>query len=271
MFAYPEWALFRALGVVALAAVSVLSSIFLFQRRLIYHPRAEAVALPATVLFDGLRDVRIDTSDGVRLHAWYWPGRANGYAILFLHGNAGDRSDRRALLRALHDRGYALLALDYRGYGGSEGSPSEAGLYLDAEAAASWLVAAGHERLVYFGESLGTAVAVELARRRTPHAMVLEAPFDSLVNVAQHHFPWLPVHWLLSDRFWAAKRISEVDAPVLVIHGEQDTVVPQARGRALFDAAASAKTWISVPGAGHNDLRDRFGARYLAAVDAFLQ
>lgn len=259
----------RALVGLAVVVGGVMLGLFALQRRLVYHPQSDPVAPPSAGLAPGLQDVRLQAVDGVELHAWYWP--AEGPAILFLHGNAGDRSHRWELVRALHARGFAVLALDYRGYGGSGGTPSEVGLYRDAEAAAGWLAERGHARVAYVAESLGTGVAVELAVRRPPVALVLEAPFDGLVEVGRHHFPWLPVRWLLRDRFASAAKIPKVTAPLLVIHGDRDEVVPQARGRALFDAATEPKQWLGVPGAGHNDLRSRMGERYYDAVEGFLR
>ena len=260
----------RAIASVLFIIGGVLTGVFFMQRWLIYHPQRAAVATPPTALFPGLRDVRLDAEDGVTLHAWYWPSEGNRPIVLFLHGNGGDRGHRRDVLRALHARGYGVFALDYRGYGGSGGAPSEDGLYLDAEASVKWLLGRGHDRLVYFGESLGTGVAVELAKRRPPAALILEAPFDSLTEVARHHFPWLPVRWLLRDRFESAAKIAAFDAPLLIIHGDDDRVVPQARGRALFEAATEPKTWVAVPNAGHNDLRSRLGDAYYDRIDAFL-
>ena len=250
---------------------TVLMSLFLLQRGLIYHPHRAPVAMPPAQLYPGLRDVNITTEDGVALCAWYWPAESERPAVLFLHGNAGDRSYRLDILRGLHARGYTVLSLDYRGYGGSAGMPSEDGLYLDAEAAATWLKRNGHDQLLYFGESLGTGVAVELARRSPPAALILEAPFDSLTEVAGYHFPWLPVRWMLRDRFDSAAKIGRIEAPLLIIHGDEDRVVPQARGRALFEAAAEPKTWIPIPGAGHNDLRARLGDAYFERLDAFIR
>ena len=260
----------RVLRSSVIGLVGGLLGVFFMQRWLIYHPQSEPVDLPSSASYQGLQDIRLQAADGIQLHAWYWPSQQKHTAILFMHGNGGDRSGHRTLYRDLHTRGYTVLSLDYRGYGGSAGSPSEDGLYLDAEAAARWLAAAGHDRVVYFGESLGTAVAIELAQRRPPQAIVLQAPFDSMMKVAKYHFPWLPVRWLLTEHFDSIAKITAVKAPLLIIHGDRDATVPQVRGRALFEAALQPKTWISVPGAGHNDIRERLGDAYLDAVESFL-
>ena len=262
--------LLRGLASVALISVGILVAVYWMQRWLIYHPQPEPVELPSAQHYPGLRDIRLTTSDGVELHAWYWPVDSHGPAVLFLHGNGGDRSGRISLVQSLQERGYSVLALDYRGYGGSGGSPTEIGLYADAEAAAEWLVDAGHTQLVYLGESLGTGVAVELARRRPPAALILEAPFDSLVKTAQYHFPWLPVSLLLRDRFESATKVADMPVPLLVIHGDFDEVVPQPRGVALFEAAQKPKTWVPVAEAGHNDLRMKLGDAYFKYIEAFL-
>lgn len=255
----------------AVIALGVCIGAFVMQRSLIYHPQAEAVALPLADLYPGLEDVGLTASDGVELCGWYWPAPDARFTVLFLHGNAGDRSNRLGLLRQLHERGLGVFALDYRGYGGSDGSPSEDGLYLDAEAAVDWLRAHTKTELVYFGESLGTGVTVELARRQPPAAVILQAPFDSLVQVGRHHFPFLPVQLILRDRFDSASKIGEVEAPLLVLHGVEDKIVPYERGEALFAAARGPKKWFSVPKTGHNDLRAVLGDRFYEEITEFLE
>ncbi len=141
---------------------------------------------------------------------------------------------------------------------------------LDRRAAVDWLKARTPSKLVYLGESLGTGVAVELAHRRPPHVLILEAPFDRLAAVGRHHFPFLPVQLILRDRFDSASKIADIEAPLLVFHGDLDEVVPQARGQALFSAAKPNKRWISVPSAGHNTLRTIMGDTYLLEIERFV-
>jgi len=251
-------------------ALGVLIGVFFMQRWLIYHPQPNKVPLPAGDHYQGLTEVKLTARDGVRSCAWYWPIAPSARSVLFLHGNAGDRSDRLGHLRKLHELGLNVMALDYRGYGGSEGSPSEQGLYLDAEAALEWLQRHADGPLVYLGESLGTGVAVELALQHPPQALILEAPYDTLAAVGRHHFPFLPVQWLLRDRFDSASKIAEIRSPLLVLHGERDTVVPLARGRALFDRANQPKRLRQVAKTGHNDLRARMEQTYYDEIGAWL-
>lgn len=217
----------------------------------------------------GARDVWLEAADGVKLHAWWVPAPGSSLATLFLHGNAGNLTHRTGHMRAIPAAGSSVLVLDYRGYGRSEGSPGEAGLYADAEAAYRHLLAAGYtpDRIVLHGESLGTAVAVELASRRRCAGLILEAPFNAASEVARGVLPVLGP--LFIRCFDSRERIRRVRAPLLVIHGDRDTTVPPALGRALFAAANEPKTFWSVPGADHNGLREACGPEYAARLRRF--
>ena len=191
--------------------------------------------------------------------------------MLVFNGNAGDRSMRAPLAAALNRMGYSVLLFDYRGYGGNSGRPTEDGLAADARAAEAWLAAQpGVERVAYFGESLGAAVAVGLAVQRPPAALVLRSPFTSLPDVGAVHYPWLPVRRLLLDRYPSIERIASVSAPLLVIAGDRDDIVPLSLSKRLYDAAAEPKRFVLVPGAGHNDPALLDGPRMLAEVEGFL-
>jgi fermentation-respiration switch protein FrsA (DUF1100 family) len=244
--------------------LAVVAAVYLFQRRLQYFPDRSDPPAPA-----GVEDVRLEAADGTPLRAWHWPQK-RGTTVLVLHGNAGNRADRRHLGEGLAALGYGAFLLDYRGYGGSGGAPTEAGLLADAEAAVRWLRARGEERLVYYGESLGCGVVAALAAREPPRGVVFHAGADSLVHVAKKAYPWLPVGLLMRDRFDAAARMRGVACPVLAVHGEDDTLIEPARGRALLDAAAGRKEWWLVPGAGHNDIVDAAGQAFFARLDLFL-
>lgn len=242
------------------------------QRRLIYFPSTDPVP-PASAVLPGARDVVIPTADGLDLGAWFLPGDP-GPAVLVLSGNGGDRTMRAPLAAALHDMGMSVLLLDYRGYGGNPGRPTEEGLAVDAHSALDWLaVQAGvdSERIAYWGESLGGAVAVGLAVERPPAALVLRSPFTSLADVAAVHYPWLPVRRLLLDRYPSIDRIGALTAPVLVIAGESDDIVPASQSRRLFDAAPQPKDYVVIDGAGHNDPVLLDGPAMLAPVERFLQ
>jgi uncharacterized protein len=241
-------------GVAVLVVLAVVvTMLWSWQRRLIYFPDSVA-----PVAVDGVREVVLDTSDGLRLAAWLVPGTGDT-AVLVTHGNAGDRADRLPLARALAAHGHTVLLVDYRGYGGNPGSPSEAGLARDAVAAWEHLTGpAGFapERVVLFGESLGAAVAARLAADRSaspPRGLVLRSPFVSLAAVGRVHYPYLPVGALLRDRFPVAEAVARVRVPTVVVYGTADTVVPPAQSRAVADAAPHLLDVVAVEGADHND------------------
>ena len=187
------------------------------------------------------------------------------------NGNGGDRSFRVELAAALNKMGLSVLMFDYRGYGGNPGSPSEDGLATDVQTAQEWLAARpGVKKIVYFGESLGAAVAVGLAVQRPPAALVLRSPFTSLADVAAVQYPWLPVGRLLLDRYPSIDRIASVRVPILVIAGDNDEIVPEPLSRRLYDAAGEPKRYVVVPGAGHNDRALLDGRQMLDEISGFL-
>jgi fermentation-respiration switch protein FrsA (DUF1100 family) len=261
----------RALLLVATFALLVLTAIWAFQRRLIYLPIDHDVP-PARTVLRAAEEVVLTTSDGLSLGAWLVEPAASAWgAVIVFNGNAGHRGYRAPLAEALAREGLTVLLLDYRGYGTNAGSPSEAGLRRDADAAVSFVAGRGFapERIVYFGESLGGAVAVDLATRRPPGALVLRSPFSSLADVGRTHYPFLPVRLLLRDRFASIERIRDVGAPVLILAGERDGIVPIESSRALYDAAAEPKRWVEIAGADHNDLELLAGRRMIAEIVAF--
>jgi uncharacterized protein len=217
----------------------------------------------------GAQDVWFTAGDGVTLHAWWLPRKDASVVTLFLHGNAGNVTHRGPAMREIAAAGSSVLLLDYRGYGKSEGSPSESGLYRDADAAYSWLLAKGHAEsaIVIHGESLGTAVAVDLASRKRCRALVLEAPFSSARDVAGSVFPGLGP--LLMWGFHSAAKIPKVHVPLLVIHGDADEVIDISLGRRLFEAANSPKQLWVLPGVGHNNIVEAAGPAYAARLRAF--
>lgn len=262
------------LVILTLVASGLVALMWSQQRRLIYFPAPGPVA-PAASFLPGGRDVELHTEDGLRLGAWYFPAAtaSRGPAALVFNGNGGDRSMRVELAAALNRLGLSVLLFDYRGYGGNPGRPSEDGLAADARAAREWL--AGQDdvdpaRIVYFGESLGAAVAIGLAAKRPPAALVLRSPFTSLADVAAVHYPWLPARRLLLDRFPSIERIASVPAPVLVIAGDRDDIVPAVLSERLYQAAAESKRFVLVPGAGHNDRELLDGGRMLDEIGRFL-
>ena len=255
-------------------ASGLLAAIWSQQRRLIYFPSPGPVPSAAQYLPGG-RDVVLDTDDGIRLGAWYLPaaGGQRGPAVLVCNGNGGDRSGRALLAAGLSRLGLSVLLFDYRGYGGNPGNPSEDGLATDARAAQPWLAAQPEvdpDRIVYFGESLGAAVAIGLAMERPPAALVLRSPFTSLAEVGRVHYPWLPVGRLLIDRYPSIDRIGSLATPLMVIAGDRDDIVPESLSRKLYDAAPEPKRYLLVPGTGHNDPELIDGRGMLDEVGRFL-
>jgi uncharacterized protein len=211
-------------------------------------------------------DLAIESDDGERLHGWWVPARAPAAGhVLLCHGNGGNVSDRVPHVALLTAAGLDVLAFDYRGYGRSSGRPSEAGTYRDARAARRALLErAGSERLLYLGESLGAAVALELARHHPPAGLILQSPFTSVRDMARLHYPVVP-RALVPDAYPSLRLIRELDVPLLVLHGERDDIVPLLHGEELYEAATCPKQLVTFPDAGHNDLVGREWADAIAA------
>lgn len=265
------------LATLLILVVVLLALIRLGQRRLIYFPFGDLPA-PEAAGLRGVEDVSFETADGLALHAWFVapekPDRRT--TVLFLSGNAGNRALRAPLAAALASRGFATLLVDYRGYGANPGRPSETGLAEDARAARAYLGTrkdVDASRIVYFGESLGTGVAVRLATEVPPLALILRSPYTSMIDVGTYHFPWLsPTRFLLADRFASIDRIASVKSPLLVIAGNRDSVVPSAQSERLYQAATAApKRLLMVDGADHNDYELLAGARVVDAVAEFIE
>jgi uncharacterized protein len=235
-------------------AVGMLTAL---QRQLIYFPDSTAVP-PAGDLIEGARDITLRTSDGLALGAWFVPPSSTSdmhMAVLVAPGNGGNRLDRLGLAGELSRRGLAVVLMDYRGYGGNPGSPSEDGLAKDAMAAAVTLEELGYpaEQTIYFGESLGSGVVAALQARRAPAGMVLRSPFTELADVAAHHYPWLPVRMLLKDKFPVTEYLSNSQLPVTVIYGDRDSVVPTQLSARVADEAPTLVERLVIRGANHND------------------
>lgn len=243
------------------------------EKKLIFFPEKEIVLTPAAV---GLpfEDLYLDTADGVRINAWFVPFQGARTTLLALHGNAGNISHRVDLLQALHREVQVhVLMIDYREYGRSQGTVSEEGTYLDAQAAYDHLIRRSDtdpKRIVVFGQSLSAAVGVDLAGRRPLMGLILEAPFLSVKAMAKEAFPWLPIGGLLKTRYDSLARIGEINAPVLILHGDRDAIVPYAHGRRLFEAARLAKRFYTIRGAGHNDTYLAGGKGYFDAMAGFI-
>jgi fermentation-respiration switch protein FrsA (DUF1100 family) len=246
----------------------------LIDRYFIFFPEKELAQDPGDRGID-FEDVRFTTSDGVSLHGWYVPGNT-GTTLLWLHGNGGNIGHRVDNIAELHARlGVALFIFDYRGYGRSEGRPSEQGTYLDAEAALAYLASrrdVDPKALVLFGRSLGCAVAAEIATRHEFRAVILESPFTSIPALAKRHYPFLPgIGFFVRTRYDTLSKAKDVRTPMMVLHGDRDEVAPIEMGREVFDAAKPPKRFYKIAGAGHNDTYTIGGPAYYDALAAFLE
>lgn len=265
----PFWLL--SILVVAL----LLLALWAGQRQLMYFPFGDIPA-PDALGLDGVEAVTFDTADGVRLGGWFFPAVdvAPHATVLVFNGNAGNRSYRVPLATGLRDQGFQVLLFDYRGFGGNPGSPTERGLALDARAARDFLGRRSDvdaTRMIYFGESLGSAVAAELASEHPPAALILRSPFTSMADVGQYHYWWLPARWLIRDRYATIDLIGRVRSPLLVIVGERDNIVPAEFSRRLYEAALEPKSLLSMPEADHNDYELLAGDRMIEGIVDFLR
>jgi pimeloyl-ACP methyl ester carboxylesterase len=259
----------RGLVVSILLVGTVVAVLWALQRQLIYLPATTPVPSASEVI-PGARDVTLHTADGLELGAWFVPAAGStdtGMAVLVAPGNGGNRVGRAGFAAELARRGLAVLLMDYRGYGGNPGAPSEDGLAADADAAVGALGELGYppDRTVYFGESLGSGVVAALQTRHPPAAVALRSPFPELADVGAHHYPWLPVRTLLRDRFPVMPHLAGSDVPVTVIYGDRDSVVPTALSARVADRAPTLAERVVLEGADHND-PVMFGSRVAAAV-----
>jgi fermentation-respiration switch protein FrsA (DUF1100 family) len=265
------------LGTIAVGLIALLLLVWIAQRRLMYFPFGGAPPHPRTVGLEGAREVAVETEDGLSLGAWFVePRQTNAsWTLILFNGNAGNRALRAPLAEMLARQGIGVLMIDYRGYGGNPGAPTEAGLAQDARAARRWVADQGvlrGTRLAYFGESLGTGVAVALAAESPPDALILRSPYSSMADVAAYHYPFLPARWLLRDRYASIDRIGSLSCPILIIAAERDSVVPAALSRRLFEAARpERRRWLILPGADHNDYETLAGEAVVGEIVGFLR
>ena len=243
------------------------------ERNFIFFPERDLVASPADFGL-AFEEVSFQATDSVVLHGWFVPGQGD-ITWLWFHGNAGNISHRLENLLLLHHRlGVNILLFDYRGYGHSAGRPSEEGTYQDAEGAINYLgsrLDIDPSKIVFFGRSVGCAVAVDLATRHTPYGLILESSFTSIADMAKRAFPFLPVGFLVRGKYDSISRIKHISAPLLILHGDRDDIVPIELGRRLFEAANQPKTFYTIAGAGHNDTYVMGGEPYLAALEQFME
>jgi uncharacterized protein len=251
-----KWILILALVVYG----GVLTLMYVFQRALMYFPDAARVT-PAQAGLPQAEEITLTSSDGEKLIAWHVAPRGDKPVVIYFQGNAEGLKPRVGRFTWLTADGTGLLALCYRGYGGSTGKPSEDGLIRDTRAAYDFAAAQyPAKRIVLFGESLGTAVAIALAAERDVGGLILDAPFTSAVDVGAAAYPFAPVRWLMKDPFHSDVRIARVKAPVLVLHGEMDGIVPIGFGERLFALANEPKRMVRFPDGGHVNLDDHGAA-----------
>ena len=253
--------------IAAAGYAGVLVLMYFFQRAMMYFPDPRRIA-PAQAGLPQADEVTLTSSDGEKLIAWYVPARGDKPLVIYFQGNAEGLLARAGRFAWMIADGDGLLALNYRGFGGSSGKPTEDGLIRDATAAYEFARARyPAKRIVLFGESLGTAVAVALAAGHEIGALILDAPFTSAADVGAAAYPFAPVRRLMKDKFRSDERIGRVAAPLLVLHGDADRIVPSRFGEALFALAREPKRLVRFPQGGHVNLDD-YGA--VAVVRAFL-
>lgn len=243
----------------------VLGGLYFGQRALMYHPD-QTVPEPSDHGVPEMRPVRIRAQDGVEFLAWWTPPASDDHAaVVLFHGNAGHIGERAYKARTLIDAGHGVLLTTYRYNAGAGGRPAEPLLLADGHAAADHVESLGiaPHRLVMYGESLGSGVAVAVAAERDVGALILETPYSSVAEVAQSHYWYTPAKWLVRDRYDSMARIGGVRAPILVFHGDADTTIPIRFAQRLFEAAPEPKEARFFPGGGHTDLFDRGADRLI--------
>ena len=265
----------RGLLIPAIAAILFWTiALMIFENQFIYFPEKypkgpydQARSIP------GLQDCWIATPDGFRIHAWFAPAERARATFVISHGNAGNISHRYLLLRSLQKHRYNVLMYDYRGYGRSEGSPSEEGIYKDGCAAVDYVLTlpgVDSSRVFLWGTSLGGAVAVDVATQRPVAGVILESTFTSAKEVAGFFYPFLPVRYLMRTKLNSIDKITFLHLPILVVHGTHDTIIPVGFGRRLFQAANEPKEWYEIPGADHDDTFFVGGEEYFNRIDRFI-
>lgn len=243
-----------------------------FMQRSLQFPAVERVTDVLEAELTGFEDIVVETEDGERLRG-FWKAPEPGRALtIYFHGNAGNLWNRRNRVRVLGEDGRGVLIVSYRGYSGSTGSPTEEGLHRDARAAYRFAVErVDPERILVYGESLGTGVAVRLAAENPVGAVALDAPYASTADVAAMRYPFAPVRFLMLDQFRSIDVIDAVRAPILIMHGDADAVVPFSQGETLFAAAPEPKRFVRFPGAGHSSLLEDGGLALVRAMKDALE
>lgn len=242
------------------------------ERRSLYYPERRLGFTPLAVGLD-YEDVYFEASDGVRLNGWFIPAKGAKASLLYCHGNGGNISDRLPIIEIFHRIRLNVFIFDYRGYGKSQGRLSEKGTYLDAMAAYNYLISRKEDAIVIYGKSLGGVIAVDLAQRVKAAALISESTFTSTVDIAREIYPFLPVRFMVRMKYDALSKIGDVDMPKLIIHSNDDEIIPFRQGQRLFEAAREPKEFYQMRG-GHNEATlmatDEFGARIEAFLNKYL-
>ncbi len=243
------------LYVILVTYVFLIGAMYLLQRKLMFIPDRHILA-PEAYGLEGFTDTSATGADGIKVQLWYKPAKPGFPTILYFHGNAAHLGNRAGSYAAFAQQGFGLLALSYRGYGKSEGSPTEQGIYHDARAAVTMLqnhFGVPSKRMIFYGESLGSGVAVQMATEFTPGAVVLEAAYTSVANRAAEIYYYIPVQFLIRDRFDSIKKIKQVKAPLLMFHGDLDAIIPISHGKAVYAQANDPKKAVFFEHINHND------------------
>ena len=259
------------IGVLILIYVGLVAVIYVGQSRLVYFPTSSIDATPDLINLS-YEDVWLQTEDGDRIHGWYLPEDNAEWTVLMFHGNGGNISHRLQTLSILNKIGVNTLIIDYRGYGQSQGQPSEEATYQDALAAWEHLIQhrTDAESIILFGRSLGGAVAVWLANEVNPGGLILESTFSSVVDMAQHHYPFLPVRYISRFKYDSLSLASAIDMPTLMLHSRQDNIVPFDLGMKLYEALPGKKSFVEMRG-GHNDGFFTSGEHYIKGLKNFIE
>ncbi|MGH1406439.1 MAG: alpha/beta hydrolase [Rhodomicrobiaceae bacterium] len=273
-----SWWLWKIVLALFSLYMGIALALYFLQRKLVFSPNPTYVS-PDDIELKGIDEVVLKTKkEGFKLYSWYAKAAPNKPTLLFFHGNGGNVANREEKFRQLMAEGYGVFMLGYRGFGGSEGKPSEEAFVKDAFVAYDYLrdvAKVDEQQIVIYGESIGSSVATQLAARVEAQALVLEAPMSSVTAVAQSRYPYLRVRPFLRDRFESDRYIANIAMPLLVVHGDNDQVIPLNFGEDLFDAAVEPKEMKVIEGAGHNDLYDfplvAEVVRFLSQLDSVLE
>lgn len=265
----------KSIPLLLFAAIAPLLMLKAFEHSQVYHPSRDSEYAVTDVHPDG-EDLFLQSSDGVKIHAWFIPGKKNSpnreFVFLFCHGNGGNLTGRPPAYRALMATGASVMAFDYRGYGKSDGEPAEEGTYQDAFAAYDWLIERGvkPDHIISWGESLGGGIASKIAHTKHIGALVLQSTFTSIPDIGAELFPFLPVKLIASIEYHTNERMKEIDCPVVVMHGKDDEIIPYHHGRKNFEDANEPKRFMELDG-GHNDTIFVNEKKYIAGAEAALE